>query len=92
MASIKERVMKALEEDRKKEQQEANVVKPTPKIELNQLALSTYQDSTTKKWMLVKIKYDPVTNTVGEIERKQAEDKASVIEMFKLAAVENDIV
>lgn len=60
--------------------------------ELTHVALGTFQAS-DGKWYLARIKFNPSTGNVGDMEREETgESKALAIERFKIAAVKERIV
>lgn len=60
--------------------------------ELTHLALGTFRGE-NGDWFLARIKFNPTTGQVGEIEREEAgEIKSLAAERFKIAAVREGVV
>lgn len=56
------------------------------KPNLTHTAVGLAQIPETREWVLVKIRYNPSTGQMGELERSPADDRGHGIERFKVEA------
>lgn len=63
-----------------------NKIEETQEVNLSHTALGVFKDSKSGEWILARIKYDPISGTVGEIEEEIADLQMYAREKFKIAA------
>lgn len=66
----------------------------TETVTLTHTALGVFQDETTGKWALAKIRYNPTTREAGQVELVTNEEgtKEAVNLRFKITAVNEGLV